>query len=259
MTAYTDILVKPARPHVWLLTLNRPEQLNALRSNLLGEVRDALERARDDESVRALVITGNERAFAAGADIKEMSELDTASIMSDKRQANWRAIRQFPKPLVAACNGYALGGGAELAMCCDVIIAGESARFGQPEINLGFIPGAGGTQRLTRAVGKSRAMRMVLTGEPIDARAALEAGLVAEVVPPELTLARALDLAELIASKPPIAVRMAKDAVLKAYEMPLEAALDYERKAFAYLFGTEDRKEGMRAFVEKRKPVFKGR
>jgi len=260
VTAYTDILVDTPKPGVRQITLNRPKVLNALRSTLLEELAAAVALARDDADVRAVVLTGNERAFAAGADIAEMADRTAVDVVGmDRRMAGWHALRSFPKPLIAAVNGFALGGGCELAMCADIIVAGEGARFGQPEINLGLIPGAGGTQRLTRAVGKSRAMKMVLTGEAIDARAALAAGLIAEVVPPELTLDRALELAEMIAAKPPVAVRLAKEAVLKAQEMTLEAGLDYERKAFAILFATEDRREGVDAFLNKRKPVFKGR
>ena len=260
MTAHTDILVDTPKPGVRLITLNRPQVLNALRSSLLEELAVELVCARDDAEIRALVLAGNERAFAAGADIAEMADRSLVEVVGmDRRMGCWQALRSFPKPLIAAVNGFALGGGCELAMCADIIVAGDGARFGQPEINLGLIPGAGGTQRLARAVGKSRAMKMILTGEAIDARAALAAGLVAEVVPPELTLDRALELAEVIAAKPPVAVRLAKEAVLKAQEMTLEAALDYERKAFAMLFATEDRREGVQAFLEKRKPTFKGR
>lgn len=260
MTAYTDILVDTPKPGVRLVTLHRPKVLNALRSSLLRELAAALEAARDETEIRAVVVTGDNRAFAAGADISEMADKTLVDVVGmDKRMGFWHALRTFPKPLIAAVNGFALGGGCELAMCADIVIAGEGARFGQPEINLGLIPGAGGTQRLTRAVGKSRAMKMILTGEAIDARAALAAGLVAEVVPPEIAVDRAIELAEAIAAKPPVAVRLAKEAVLKAQEMTLEAGLDYERKAFAMLFATEDRREGVEAFLQKRKPSFKGR
>lgn len=260
VTEYTDILADTPKPGVRRIALNRPKVLNALRSTLLEELALEIARVRDDAEIRAVVLTGNERAFAAGADIAEMADRTAADVVGmDKRMTCWQVLRAFPKPLIAAVNGFALGGGCELAMCADIIVAGEGARFGQPEINLGLIPGAGGTQRLTRAVGKSRAMKMVLTGEAIDARAALAAGLIAEVVPPELTLDRALELAEAIAAKPPVAVRLAKEAVLKAQETTLEAGLDYERKAFAILFSTEDRREGVQAFLEKRKPSFKGR
>ena len=260
MTAHSDILVDTPKPGVRLLTLHRPKVLNALRSGLLQELTAELEAAREDATIRAVVLTGDDRAFAAGADISEMADKTAVDVVGmDKRMETWRALRSFPKPLIAAVNGFALGGGCELAMCADIIVAGEGARFGQPEINLGLIPGAGGTQRLTRAIGKSRAMKMILTGEPIDARTALEAGLVAEVVPPEIAVDRALELAEAIAAKPPVAVRLAKEAVLKAQETTLEAGLDYERKAFAVLFATEDRREGVEAFLQKRRPSFKGR
>lgn len=260
MTAESDILVEDQTPGVRLLRLNRSAVLNALRSKLLAELAGALDAAREDPSVRAVVMTGNERAFAAGADINEMAERTVVDVATmDARMAYWRAFRQFPKPLIAAVNGFCLGGGCELAMCADIIVAGEGARFAQPEINLGIIPGAGGTQRLTRAVGKSLAMKLVLTGEQLDARSALAAGLVAEVVPPELTVDRALELAEIIASKPPLAVRMAKESILKAEEMTLEAGLEFERKAFTILFATEDRREGIAAFLGKRKPDFQGR
>lgn len=260
MTSTTDILVEDPKPGVRLLRLNRPQALNALRTQLLEELARALAAAREDAGVRAVVMTGDGRAFAAGADIKEMAERSAVEVLQmDRRASFWQGFRQFPKPLIAAVNGFALGGGCELAMCADIIVAGEGAKFGQPEVNLGIMPGAGGTQRLARTVGKSLAMKMVLTGEAIDARAALAAGLIAEVVPPELCVDRALELAEAIAAKAPIAVRLAKESVIKAEEMPLEAALDHERKLFTLLFATEDRREGVAAFIEKRKPQFKGR
>jgi enoyl-CoA hydratase len=255
----SDILVSTPRDGVLLITLNRPKVLNALRSKLIGEVRAELARAAEDEAVRAVVVTGNERAFAAGADITEMKDKSAVEVLTDTRLAAWQAIGGFPKPIIAAVNGFCLGGGCELAMSMDIIVAGEDARFGQPEINLGLIPGAGGTQRLSRNVGKSMAMKMVLSGEMMGARDALAAGLIAEVTPPELTVERAIALAALIASKPPIAVRLAKASVAQSYELPLHQALDYERKAFALCFATEDRLEGVSAFIEKRKPSFKGR
>lgn len=256
---YGDIVVATPRDGVLLITLNRPAVLNALRTQLVGEVRAELARAAEDDAVRAVVVTGNERAFAAGADINEMKDKSAVEVLTDARLAAWQAIAAFPKPIIAAVNGYCLGGGCEIAMCMDIIVAGEDARFGQPEINLGIIPGAGGTQRLSRNVGKSLAMKMVLAGEMIGAREALAAGLVAEVVPPELTVERAIELAALIASKPPVAVRLAKASVAQSFELPLHQALDYERKAFALCFATEDRLEGVSAFLEKRKPSFKGR
>ncbi len=254
-----DILLSDPFPHVRLIQLNRPKQLNALRARLMQQLQDALSAAAEDEDVRCVVITGDDRAFAAGADINELNAYTMVSMLNDTRMLNWDAIRAFPKPLIAAVNGFALGGGCELAMACDIIVAGEDARFGQPEINLGLIPGAGGTQWLPRAVGKSLAMKLNLTGEMIDAKTALAAGLVSDVVPPELTVDTALEIAQTIASKAPVAVRMAKAAVLKAFEMPLSAGLDYERRALDVSFATEDKDEGTAAFLEKRKPDFKGR
>jgi len=254
-----DILLSDPFPHVRLIQLNRPKQLNALRARLMQQLQDALSAAAEDEDVRCVVITGDDRAFAAGADINELNAYTMVSMLNDTRMLNWDAIRAFPKPLIAAVNGFALGGGCELAMACDIIVAGEDARFGQPEINLGLIPGAGGTQWLPRAVGKSLAMKLNLTGEMIDAKTALAAGLISDVVPPELTVDTALEIAQTIASKAPVAVRMAKAAVLKAFEMPLSAGLDYERRALDVSFATEDKDEGTAAFLEKRKPDFKGR
>ena len=257
--AFENILVEIPRPFVRLITLNRPQQLNALSASLLGGIVDALGLAANDEAVRVVVITGGEKVFAAGADLNEMAAREMATSLFDERSQHWQAIRGFSKPLIAAVNGFALGGGCELAMMADIILAGDSARFGQPEVNLGIMPGAGGTQRLARAVGKSLAMKMILAGEMIDAKTALAAGLVAEVVPHEVTIERALALARTIAAKPPIAVRLAKEAVLKSFDMTLEAGLDFERRAFAILLATEDKREGVAAFLEKRKPEFKGR
>jgi enoyl-CoA hydratase len=206
-----------------------------------------------------VVLTGGPRVFAAGADLKEMAELDTVGTLNDPRQSYRNRIDRFPKPLIAAVNGFALGGGCELVMQADIVIAGDNAFFGQPEINLGIIPGAGGTQRLIRCVGKSLAMKMVLTGEMIDARTAFSAGLVAEITPPELTIERAIKLARIIASKPPLAVRLAKEVMLKAFETTLEAGLNVERKSYTLLTATEDRREGIAAFLEKRWPRFSGR
>ncbi len=259
MSDYQDIVVERPAEYVLLIRLNRPDALNALRSQLLAEIVDVLERATTDDQVRAVVLTGGEKVFAAGGDIKQMAAMGAVDVMNDTRLTNWEAIRKFPKPLIAAVNGYALGGGCELAMHCDIVIAGSEAVFGQPEINLGIIPGAGGTQRLIHAVGKSKAMKMILAAEFMKAAEALEAGLIAEIRPPELAIERAVELAGRIAAKPPLAVRLAKEAVLKSFEMPLESALAFERKAFALLFATEDRQEGLTAFVEKRKPAFKGR
>ena len=254
-----DILVGTPRPGVRLITLNRPKARNALRTRTLREIADTLDAAEADVAIGACVITGGPEVFAAGADIKEMAAAGAEETRNDPRQAHRRRIDRFAKPLIAAVNGYALGGGCELAMQADIIIAGDNARFGQPEINLGIIPGAGGTQRLIRAVGKSLAMKMVLSGEMIDARAALAAGLVAEIAPTELTVEKAVELAAVIAAKAPLAVRLAKDVMRKSFEHLLAAALDYEREAFVVLANTGDRKEGLAAFIEKRQPRFTGR
>ncbi len=254
-----DVLASRPRPGVLLLTLNRPQVNNALRSRTLADLAEHLSEAAEDDGVRCVVLTGGRKAFAAGADIGELAAHDATSILSDVRPRHWQVIRQFPKPLVAAVNGFCLGGGNELAMHADIILAGEDARFGQPEINLGIIPGAGGTQRLTAALGKSEAMRLVLSGAFLDARTALARGLVSAVCPPELTVDHALDLAETIAAKPPLALRLAKEAVLKAFDMGLEQGLAHERRAFCQLFATADKAEGVAAFLEKRRPAFTGR
>ncbi|GLU40790.1 2,3-dehydroadipyl-CoA hydratase PaaF [Pseudomonas sp. NBRC 100443] len=253
------LAVQAPEDGVRLITLQRPEALNALNTELLGELAAELDATERDAETRVVVITGSRKAFAAGADIKEMAERDLVGILNDPRVAHWQRITAFAKPLIAAVNGFALGGGCELAMHADILIAGEDARFGQPEINLGIIPGAGGTQRLLRAVGKSLAMQMVLTGEAIDARHALRAGLVSEVTQPEFTVERALQVARVIARKAPLAVRMAKEALLKAQDTDLASGLRFERHAFTLLAGTADREEGIRAFQEKRPARFLGR
>jgi len=244
---------------VALLRFNRPKQLNALNGAVMDQLCGALEALDADEAIRVMVVTGDERAFAAGADIGEMATASAIEMLRANRIAQWDRVRRIGKPVIAAVNGWCLGGGCELAMALDLIVAGEGARFGQPEINLGVIPGAGGTQRLTRAIGKSRAMQMILTGEPIDAREAHRLGLVARVVPSELLVEDALTLAATIATKSPLALRLAKEAVNAAYEMSLTDALAHERRLFYLLFASEDQKEGMAAFLEKRDPDFKGR
>ena len=248
-----------AHQAVTLITLHRPQALNALTTELLGELAAELQRCAADSAVRAVVITGSRKAFAAGADLNEMAERDLVGMLDDPRQQHWQRITRFPKPLIAAVNGYALGGGCELAMHADILIAGNAAQFGQPEINLGIMPGAGGTQRLLHAVGKSLAMQMVLAGEAISARRALEAGLVSEITQPEFTVERALQIAQRIADKAPLAVRLAKEAVLKAQDLDLASGLRFERHAFTLLAGTADRNEGIRAFQEKRRADFHGR
>lgn len=244
---------------VGVVTLNRPKVLNALSPALIGEVTTALQRFDADPEVRAAVLTGGPRVFAAGADISDMAERTPVEQLLRDQTGQWQAISTFSKPLVAAVNGYALGGGCELALICDLVIAGDGARFGQPEINLGIIPGAGGTQRWPRTVGKYVAMEMVLGGAPITAQRAYQLGLVNRVVPAEVTIRVALETAGELAAKAPVAVRMAKEAVNQALETPLSEGLAGERRAFYLLFATEDQKEGMRAFLDKRKAEFKGR
>ncbi|MDP7242371.1 MAG: enoyl-CoA hydratase-related protein [Rhodospirillales bacterium] len=251
------ILVTEPRPKVTLVTLNRSAKRNALSIALMGELASVLERAAADDGVRCVVITGDEIAFSAGADINDQLERGLGAVFADERLDAWRTVEQFQKPLVAAVEGYALGGGCELALLADIVIAGETARFGQPEINIGIFPGDGATQRLSRWVGKSMAMKMILSGEMIDAAEAKAIGLVAEVAAGK-TVERALDLAAVIAEKSPIALRLAKEAILTAFETPLAAGLEFERRNLALAFDSDDQKEGMRAFVEKRKPRFGG-
>lgn len=239
--------------------LNRPKQLNALNMGLMDELMTTLEELDRDEQIRAIVLTGNEKAFAAGADIMEMANADATTMLMRDQFAKWDRIRKVKKPIIAAVSGFALGGGCELAMHCDIIIASETAQFGQPEIKIGVMPGAGGTQRLTRAVGKGRAMEIVLTGRFFGAQEAYQFGLVNRVVPVEVYLSEAQKLAREIASMPPVAVRLAKEAILKTQESFLLDGLEFERKNFYLLFATEDQKEGMQAFIEKRAPKFKGK
>ena len=242
-----------------LVRLNRPKQLNALNGAVMDALCAALESLDHDDGVRAIVVTGSERAFAAGADIGEMATATPVELLRTNRIGQWDRIRRVTKPVIAAVNGWALGGGCELAMTLDLIVAGEGAKFGQPEINIGVIPGAGGTQRLTRAIGKGRAMQMILTGDPITAAEAERAGLVATVTQDELVVEDALALAARVATKSPVALRLAKEAVNAAYEMSLTSALAHERRLFYLLFASDDQKEGMAAFLEKREPDFGGR
>jgi enoyl-CoA hydratase len=245
---------------VALVVLDRPDVLNALDFALIEALTDALEELERNAACRAIVITGaGDRAFAAGADIPELAAQSPTSLTVDDTFHRWERIKRVRKPLIAAVRGYALGGGCELAMVCDMIVAGEDAQFGQPEIRLGVMPGAGGTQRLTRAIGKAKAMEMVLTGRNMGAREAEASGLVTSVVPSEATVPAALELAGKIAAMPPVAVLAAKAAVNRAEELSLEAGLDFERRSFYLLFDTEDQKEGMAAFTEKRKPSWRGR
>ncbi|HET7568143.1 MAG TPA: enoyl-CoA hydratase-related protein [Gaiellaceae bacterium] len=244
---------------VGVVLMNRPRQLNALSGELIGAVVAALQELDEDGEIRAIVLGGGERAFAAGADVNELAAGTPVSLYENRRIDRWDAIRAVRTPIVAAVSGYCLGGGCELAMLCDLIVASESARFGQPEINLGVLPGAGGTQRLTRAVGKAVAMDMILTGRMLSAREALSFGLVARVVAREAWLDEAKRVAAEIAAKGPIAVRLAKEAVDNAFEAPLSVGVEFERRAFYLARASEDATEGLNAFVEKRKPDFKGR
>ncbi|MBR7618013.1 enoyl-CoA hydratase [Phenylobacterium sp. 20VBR1] len=256
--AYETLIVETTDA-VTLIRLNRPEALNALNSQLLSELTAALDAAEADETVRCLVLTGSDRAFAAGADIKEMSDKTYAQMFAaDFFGAFARRMEQFRKPIIAAVAGYALGGGCELAMLCDFIIAAETAKFGQPEINLGVAPGIGGTQRLTRFVGKSKAMDMILTARMMDAAEAERSGLVSRVVPADKLIEEAMGAATKVASQSPLAVMMNKELVEAAYETTLATGVALERRLFHSLFAFDDQKEGMAAFVEKRKPSFKG-
>ena len=259
MAQHEDLLVTPPEDRVRLITMNRPAWRTALRTHTLAEIASALEEAAYDPATGAVVITGSERYFAAGADLHEMADKGPIELLTDPRPRMWKRIAAFPKPLIAAVNGYAFGAGCELVMHADIVIAGDGARFGLPEINLGIIPGAGGTQRLARVVGKSRAMQMVLSGEPIDGSTALQCGLASEVLPAAEALPRAMALARTIAAKAPLALRTAKEAVLLAEEAPLSAALNAERTAFVVLAASQDRQEGISAFLEKRPARFQGR
>jgi enoyl-CoA hydratase len=246
-------------PKIALVRLNRPKELNALNLQLMLELKKALQDLDEDEEVRCIIITGNQQAFAAGADIKQMENKTAIDLLKIDQFETWDQIRKTKKPIIAAVSGFALGGGCELAMTCDMIVASETAKFGQPEIKIGIMPGAGGTQRLTRAVGKALAMEMVLTGKFISAEEALKAGLINKVVPEELYLNEAVKLANEVCAMSPIATRLAKESVNKAFETGLQEGLFFERKNFYMSFTSEDQKEGMSAFVEKRKPDFKGK
>ena len=246
--------------HVARVTINRREALNALSFDLLDELAATLERLDREPGCRAIVLTGTgTRAFAAGADIRELAAQTTVSLMAEGRFASWGRIAAVGTPLIAAVRGFALGGGCELAMICDMIVAAEDAQFGQPEIKLGVMPGAGGTQRLTRAVGKAKAMELILTGRTMTAAEAEASGLVTTVVPAEATLDAALELAARVAAQPPLAVRAAKQAILRAHELSLSAGLEFEQRAFFMLFASEDQTEGMAAFTDKRPAHWTGR
>ena len=252
------VLVERDEP-VAVVQLNRPKQLNALSDDLMRELVERLQELDHDDGIRCIVLAGSERAFAAGADIGQLAEASTIELYYQRRVERWDTIRELWTPLVAAVSGFCLGGGCELAMACDVIVASETARFGQPESGLGIIPGAGGTQRLTRAVGKATAMDVILSGRFLSAREALDAGLVARVVAKEAWLEEAKRVARDIAAKGPVATRLAKEAVDRAYEGPLSFGLEYERRLLALAFASDDAKEGLTAFGDKRPPDFKGR
>ena len=254
-----EMILTEIRGRVGLITLNRPQTMNALNNQLMRELMDALAAFDKDDDIGAMLITGNEKSFAAGADIKEMTDKTIQQMMDRDHIAVFGRIRTIRKPVIAAVSGWALGGGCEIALSCDMVIASESARFGQPEINIGVMPGAGGTQRLTHAVGKAIAMEMILNDRRLTAQEAYQFGMVNRVVPVEGYLDEALKLAEEIASRAPVAVRAAKKMINQSYERLLADGLEAEKQVFYNLFATEDQKEGMKAFVEKRKPEWKGK
>ena len=257
----TDPVVFVERPAegVGLIRINRPEARNALNMEVRKLIAKHLTEMGEDDAIRCIVLTGNDKSFAAGADIKEMAGAGTIDMLLRGTHKLWRTIAACPKPVIAAVSGFALGGGCELAMTCDIIIAGESARFGQPEVKIGIIPGGGGTQRLTRAAGKYKAMRYILTGDFIGAKEAFDMGLASEIVPDAAVEKRAVEMAKQIAELSPLAVQQAKEAVLRGMDAALETGLALETKAIQILFSSQDQKEGMAAFIEKRKPKFSGR
>ncbi|PJF27925.1 MAG: enoyl-CoA hydratase [Phototrophicales bacterium] len=256
---YELILIETPVPGVGVVRINRPDALNALNGQVTREIFDALDAFDRDESIGCIILTGSDKAFAAGADIKQMANTDAVTMMMGKDFTDWTRLRRVTKPIIAAVSGWALGGGCEMAMMCDMIVASETAKFGQPEVNLGIMPGAGGTQRLTRAVGKAVAMEVMLADRRLTAAEALAAGLVNRVYPVETYFAEAVRLAEKIASQPRVAVRLIKDAINKAHELSLTEGLDYEKRNFYLAFSTEDKTEGMNAFIEKRPPQWKNR
>lgn len=258
-TTYTTLLTRTDGP-VGIIQLNRPKQLNALNDTLMDELGAALRAFDADDAIGCIVLTGSDKAFAAGADIAAMAQYTFADVYrTEYITRNWEALRHVRKPVIAAVAGYALGGGCEVAMMCDIIIAADNAKFGQPEVKIGVIPGAGGTQRLPRAVGKAKAMDLVLTGRMMDATEAERAGLVSRVVPTDKLLDEALATARTIAALPRLAVLAAKEALNRAFEAPLSEGLQFERRMFHAMFATADQKEGMAAFLEKRTPQFQGR
>jgi len=257
--ADNSLILTETNGHVGILRLNRPQALNAISPELIQQVADQFDQWDRDEQIYAMVITGSDKAFAAGADISDMAERTTMEMHQRDQFAVWDRVAKVKKPIIAAVSGFALGGGCELMMMCDVVIASETAQFGQPEINLGIIPGAGGTQRFTRAVGKATAMDVILTGRFLSAAEALDFGLISRVVSAETYFDEALKLAHKMAKKGPLALQIGKEAVNKAFETTLGEGVQFERRLFYMLFSTEDQKEGMKAFMEKRKPEFKAR
>jgi enoyl-CoA hydratase len=254
-----EFIRSEADPPVGIVTIDRPHVLNALNHQTISELVDALEAFDRDPAIGCLILTGGERAFAAGADVTQMVDASPVDVLRDDNYARWARLRALHKPVIAAVSGYAFGGGCELALMCDLIVASETAQFGQPEVKIGIIPGAGGTQRWTRAVGKAKAMEVVLTGDPVSAVEAERLGLITRVVPVGAHLEEAKRLARIIASRPPLAVRLAKEAVNQADELSLASGLELERKLFYLLFASDDKREGMRAFLEKRPARFTGR
>lgn len=255
----TEVLLTGPSEGVAVLTINRPEARNALNQNVRRQLAEHFTALGRDPETRCIVLTGGSSFFAAGADLREIANGTPVEIYLRHVERLWQAIAECPKPVIAAVNGYALGGGCELAMHADIIVAGENAKLGQPEIKVGIMPGAGGTQRLTRAIGKFQAMKLLLTGLPVSGREAFAMGLASEVVPDDEVQARALELARIVAEQPPLAAEQIKEALLAGQDAPLDAALMIERKAFQLLFSSEDQKEGMAAFFEKRKPIYRGR
>jgi len=255
---YEFVLTEADGP-VGVVRIHRPQVRNALNQQTIAELVEALEAFDRDDAIRCMILTGDDRAFAAGADITQMVEAGAVDVLNDDNFARWARFRAIRKPVIAAVSGYALGGGCELALMCDLVVAAETAQFGQPEVKIGIIPGAGGTQRWARSAGRVRAMEVVLTGEPVRAVDAQRMGLVNRVVPAGAQLDEARRLARMIAERPPLAVRLGKEAVNHAMEVGLAAGLEFERKLFYLLFASEDKHEGMRAFLEKRPPRFTGR
>lgn len=255
----TTILVERPADGVVVLRLNRPEARNALNGELRQELADRIREIGEDPDARCVVITGNGKAFAAGADLKEIVDDTPVEIMQRRALQLWRVVAECPLPIIAAVNGPAFGGGCELALHADIIVAGENAPMGQPEVRVGIMPGGGGTQRLIRAIGKYRAMKLVLTGDPITGAEAAAMGLASEAVPDDQVLDRSLEIARTIASRPPLAIRFTKEVTLRGADAALDTGLLMERRMFEFLFSTEDQKEGMRAFIEKRDASFKGR